>query len=60
MTELSREGINAQFERAYREHRMDEPDEWGDLASWSCAADAAVNVRAVNLLGPGECLTSGP
>lgn len=30
--------IDAAYERAYREHPLDEPDEWGDLASWSEAA----------------------
>jgi hypothetical protein len=60
VTELSREEIDAQYERAYQEHPLDEPDEWGDLASWSRAAAATVSARPVNLLGPGECLTSGP
>ena len=26
--------IDAQYIRAYTEHPIDEPDEWGDLASW--------------------------
>lgn len=26
--------IDAKIERGYREHPLDEPDEWGDLASW--------------------------
>lgn len=34
--------IDAAYERGYREHPFDEPDEWGDLASWS---DAALKAR---------------
>jgi post-segregation antitoxin (ccd killing protein) len=30
--------IDAEYARAYAEHPFDEPDEWGDLASWSAAA----------------------
>jgi hypothetical protein len=30
--------IDAAYERAYAEHPFDEPDEWGDLASFSDAA----------------------
>lgn len=26
--------IEVAYERAYREHPIDEPDEWGDLASF--------------------------
>lgn len=26
--------IDAAYERAYRDHPMDEPDEWGDLGSF--------------------------
>ncbi len=30
--------IDREYERAYRDHPVDEPDEWGDLASWGDAA----------------------
>jgi hypothetical protein len=30
--------IDAAYEQAYSEHPFDEPDEWGDLASFSDAA----------------------
>ena len=30
--------IDAEYEKAYREHPLDEADEWGDLASFSEAA----------------------
>lgn len=30
--------IDAQYERAYSDHPFDEPDEWGDLASFIDAA----------------------
>lgn len=30
--------IDVEYERAYREHPVDEPDEWGDLVSWGDAA----------------------
>jgi hypothetical protein len=30
---------------AYEEHPADEPDEWGDLASWRRAAGAALTPR---------------
>lgn len=33
--------IDAAYEKAYAEHPVDEPDEWGDLASWSDAAGRA-------------------
>ena len=26
--------IDAAYQRAYNDHPLDEPDEWGDLASW--------------------------
>ena len=29
--------IDAQYAKAYAEHPIDEPDEWGDLKSWSDA-----------------------
>lgn len=35
--------IDAAYERGYREHPFDEPDEWGDLASWSEAVSKARN-----------------
>lgn len=30
--------IAASYETAYRDHPLDEPDAWGDLASWHDAA----------------------
>jgi dihydroxyacetone kinase DhaKLM complex PTS-EIIA-like component DhaM len=33
--------IDAAYAKAYAEHPIDEPDEWGDLASWSDAVRAA-------------------
>jgi hypothetical protein len=33
--------IDEAYARAYAEHPFDEPDEWGDLASWSDAARRA-------------------
>ena len=33
--------IDQAYERAYTEQPLDEPDEWGDLASWSEAAGRA-------------------
>lgn len=30
--------INAAYAAAYDAHPLDEPDEWGDLASWRAAA----------------------
>lgn len=33
--------IDAAYAKAYAEHPIDEPDAWGDLASWSDAARAA-------------------
>lgn len=31
--------IDAAYTAAYRNHPLDEPDEWGDLASFCAAAD---------------------
>ena len=33
--------IDRQYERAYTEHPLDEPDEWGDLASFARAIAAS-------------------
>jgi hypothetical protein len=33
--------IDAAYERAYTEHPIDEPDEWGDLASFARAIGAS-------------------
>ena len=33
--------IDAAYAKAYAEHPMDEPDAWGDLASWTDAVRAA-------------------
>ncbi|HEX7135253.1 MAG TPA: antitoxin MazE5 [Iamia sp.] len=33
--------IDAQYAAAYEAHPFDEPDEWGDLASWLDAAQRA-------------------
>lgn len=35
-------GIDASY-AAYEEHPLDDPDAWGDLASWRRAADAPVS-----------------
>ena len=34
LADRRRAEIDAAYERGYREHPIDEPDEWGDLASW--------------------------
>jgi hypothetical protein len=36
-----RDNMDAAYAKAYAEHPIDEPDAWGDLASWSDAARAA-------------------
>lgn len=33
--------IDAAYAAAYERHPIDEPDEWGDLASWRAAAGAS-------------------
>ncbi|MEM9034722.1 MAG: hypothetical protein AAGA99_20790 [Actinomycetota bacterium] len=33
--------IDEAYERGYSEHPIDEPDEWGDLVSWSEGAKRA-------------------
>lgn len=33
--------IDASYAKAYAEHPIDEPDAWGDLASWSDAVRVA-------------------
>jgi len=33
--------VDRNYERAYADHPLDEPDEWGDLASWGEAARRA-------------------
>lgn len=33
--------IDAAYAAAYDRHPIDEPDEWGDLASWRAAAGAS-------------------
>jgi hypothetical protein len=33
--------IDEAYRRAYAEHPIDEPDAWGDLASWADAARAS-------------------
>ena len=32
--------VDAAYRRGYAEHPVDEPDEWGDLASWGDAVRA--------------------
>jgi hypothetical protein len=41
LADRRRAEIDAAYERGYREHPIDEPDEWGDLASWHDALEKA-------------------
>jgi hypothetical protein len=41
LADRRRAEIDAAYEKGYREHPLDEPDEWGDLASWGEAVRKA-------------------
>jgi hypothetical protein len=46
LADRRRAEIDAGYEKGYREHPIDEPDEWGDLASWlDASAKAKIDER---------------